>query len=353
MDAFDHTLIQGRGAAGNPVNRFEKIAYERDEDQDPIDEPKLITEYYKDISRSIIITNDSPDIAFEASINIYRGCEHGCVYCFARPTHEYLGLSSGLDFESRIFVKQDAPSLLRKELARSGWKPQVLVLSSVTDCYQPIERKLELTRQCLEVLLDFRNPVALITKNRLITRDIDLFKQMHDYNGVAVNVSLTTLNADVARRMEPRASSPEHRLAAIEELASAGIPVNVLVAPVVPGLTDHELPSIIKAAGKAGARSAGYIVLRLPYAVKDLFVQWLEDHFPDRKNKVINRIRSLRGGKLYDPTWGKRMSGEGIFADEIRKLFEVAVRKAGMNRRSGELSTAAFRNAGDKQIMLF
>ena len=353
MDPFDHTLIQGRGASGNPANRFERISYERDEDRDPAEEPKLTTEYYKDTSRSIIITNDSPDVAFEASINIYRGCEHGCVYCFARPTHEYLGLSSGLDFESRIFVKEDAPQLLRKELAKPAWKPQVLVVSSVTDCYQPIERKLGLTRQCLEVLLDFRNPAALITKNRLITRDIDLFKQMNAYHGVAVNISLTSLNADVARVMEPRASSPEHRLAAIEELASEGIPVNVLVAPVVPGLTDHELPSIIKAAAQAGARSAGYIVLRLPYAVKDLFVQWLEDHFPERKNKVLNRIRSLRGGKLYDSTWGRRMSGEGIFADEIRKLFEVSLRKAGMNRSFSALSTAAYRNAGDKQRMLF
>ena len=353
MDTFDHNLIQGRGAGGNPVNRFERIAYQRDEEYDPQEDPKLATEYYKDTSRSIIVTNDSPDIAFEASINIYRGCEHGCVYCFARPTHEYLGLSSGLDFESRIFVKEDAPTLLRKELAKPGWKPQVLAVSSVTDCYQPIERKLGLTRQCLQVLLDFRNPTALITKNRLITRDIDLLRQMHDYHGVAVNISLTTLNDEVARRMEPRASSPEHRLAAIKELAAAGIPVNVLVAPVVPGLTDHELPSIIKAAGKAGAQSAGYIVLRLPYAVKDLFVQWLEDHFPDRKNKILNRIRSLRGGKLYDSTWGKRMSGEGIFADEIRKLFEVASRKAGMSKRYSPLSTSAFRNAGDQQIMLF
>lgn len=353
MSSFDHTLIQGRGASGNPVNRFERIAYEPDEQRGPADAPPLPTEYYKDRTRSIIVTNDSPDVAFEASINIYRGCEHGCVYCFARPTHEYLGLSSGLDFESRIFVKEDAPHLLRKELARPSWRPQVLAVSSVTDCYQPIERKLSLTRQCLEVLVDFRNPVELITKNRLITRDMDIFKQMNEYHGVSVNISLTTLNAEVARTMEPRASSPEHRLAAIKELSDAGIPVNVLVAPVIPGLTDHELPSIIKAAGEAGARSAGYIILRLPYAVKDLFVQWLGDHFPGRKNKVLNRIRSLRGGKLYDSTWGRRMSGEGIFADQISKLFEISVRKAGMNRCFHALSTAAFRNAGDKQMMLF
>lgn len=353
MDPFDHTLIYGRGASGNPANRFERIAYERDNDSEAPESPQITTEYYKDTSRSIITTNDSPDVPFEASLNVYRGCEHGCVYCFARPTHEYLGLSSGLDFESRIFVKEDAPLLLRKELAKKNWKPQILVVSSVTDCYQPIERKLGVTRRCLEVLLDFRNPVSMITKNRLITRDIDLFKQMNEYHGIAVNISITTLDADLARVMEPRASSPAHRLAAVEELSRAGIPVNVLVAPVVPGLTDHEMPSIIKRARQAGARSAGYVVLRLPYAVKDLFVQWLEDHFPDRKNKILNRIRSLRGGKLYDPTWGKRMRGEGIFADEIRRLFEISIRKAGMNKRSTALSTAAFRNAGDQQIMLF
>lgn len=352
-ELFDHTLIQGRGAAGNPVNRFEKIAYERDEDCDPEDLPALSTEYYKDTSKSIIMTNDSPDLPFEASLNVYRGCEHGCVYCFARPTHEYLGLSSGLDFESRIFVKEEAPRLLRKELAKPSWKPKVVVVSSVTDCYQPIERKLGLTRQCLEVLLDFHNPVAMITKNRLVTRDIDIFKRMNGYHGITINISVTTLDADLARVMEPRASSPSHRIAAIEELSSAGIPVNVMVAPIVPGLTDHEMPAILKRAKEAGAQSAGYVVLRLPYAVKDLFVQWLEDHFPERKNKVLNRIRSLRGGKLYDSTWGKRMKGEGIFADEIRNLFEVSVRKAGMNRRLNTLSTASFRNAGDKQMMLF
>ena len=353
MDPFDHTLIYGRGASGNTANRFERIAYERDNDSEAPESPQITTEYYKDTSRSIITTNDSPDVPFEASLNVYRGCEHGCVYCFARPTHEYLGLSSGLDFESRIFVKEDAPLLLRKELAKKSWKPQILVVSSVTDCYQPIERKLGVTRRCLEVLLDFRNPVSMITKNRLITRDIDLFKQMNEYHGIAVNISITTLDADLARVMEPRASSPAHRLAAVEELSRAGIPVNVLVAPVVPGLTDHEMPSIIKRARQAGARSAGYVVLRLPYAVKDLFVQWLEDYFPDRKNKILNRIRSLRGGKLYDPTWGKRMRGEGIFADEIRRLFEISIRKAGMNKRSTTLSTTAFRNAGDQQIMLF
>lgn len=353
MDSFDHPAMRGRGASGNPVNRFERIIYERDDECDPQDAPLLTTQYYKDTSRSVLVTNDSPDIPFTTSLNVYRGCEHGCIYCFARPTHEYLGLSSGLDFESRIFVKEDAPVLLRKELSKRSYHPQVIVVSAVTDCYQPIERKLELTRRCLEVCEDFRNPVSIITKNRLVTRDIDVLKKMNDYQGIAVNVSLTTLDPDLARVMEPRASCPEHRLAAIEELSSAGIPVHVLVAPVVPGLTDHEMPALIRRARQAGATGAGYIVLRLPYAVKDLFVQWLEDHFPERKNKVLNRIRSLRGGKLYDSQWGKRMRGEGIFADEYRKLFEIALRKADMPRRSSGLSISSFRRADDQQMTLF
>jgi DNA repair photolyase len=353
MNGYDHTLINGRGASGNPVNRFERIKYERDQTDDDGAGCLIGTEYFKDASRSVISKNDSPDIPFKASLNIYRGCEHGCVYCFARPTHEYIGLSCGLDFESRIFVKQDAPRLLREELAHPRWKPQVIALSSITDCYQPIERKLEITRECLKVLLDFRNPVSVITKNKLITRDIDIFKQMHEYSGIEVNISLTTLDGDLARLMEPRASTPDYRLLAIHELSQAGIPVNVLIAPIVPGLTDHELPSLMMNARKAGAQSAGYIVLRLPYAVKDLFVQWLEDHFPDRKNKVINRIRSLRGGKLYDPTWGKRMSAEGVFADGYRKLFEMAIRKTGLNQKSSGLSVEFFRNAADTQMHLF
>jgi DNA repair photolyase len=226
-------------------------------------------------------------------------------------------------------------------------------MSGVTDCYQPIERKIQITRRCLEVLLDFRNPAVLITKNRLITRDLDILKQMVQYDGVVANISLTTLNADLARVMEPRASSPTHRLIAIEELSKAGVPVNVMVAPIIPGLTDHEMPSIIKRAHDAGAQSAAYTVVRLPYAVKDLFERWLDNHFPERKNKVLNRLRSLRGGKLNDSTWGKRMSGEGIFADEVAKLFDVAVRKSGMKPRFKGLSTRAFRNVEEKQLKLF
>ena len=354
MENTPHHLIpHGRGAGFNPVNRFERITYERDPDcEDPLN-PAVTTEFYKDTSKSVISYNDSPDVGFETSLNVYRGCEHGCVYCFARPTHEYLGLSSGIDFESKIFVKEDAPKLLRRELSHPKWKPQTIVLSAVTDCYQPIERKLQLTRRCLEVLRDFRNPVAIITKNRLVTRDIDILKEMREFNASAVNVSVTTLNADVARVMEPRASSPMHRLAAIEELSKAGIPVNVMVAPIVPGLTDHEMPSIVKAGANAGATSAGYVMLRLPFANKELFERWCETHFPDRKDKILNRVREMHDGKLYNSKWGERMKGKGVFADHIGALFELAVKKSGMKGRGYRLSAESFCNPNDTQMTLF
>jgi DNA repair photolyase len=353
MENIPHLSPHGRGAGFNPVNRFEKIDYERDPEYDASEDPALTTEFYKDTSKSVISYNDSPDVGFETSLNVYRGCEHGCVYCFARPTHEYLGLSSGLDFESKIFVKEDAPKLLRKELSHPKWKPQTIVLSAVTDCYQPIERKLQLTRRCLEVLRDFRNPVAIITKNRLVTRDKDILGEMAQIHASAVNVSVTTLNNEIARVMEPRASSPMHRLAAIEELSRAGIPVNVMVAPIVPGLTDHEMPAIVKAAANAGASSAGYVMLRLPFANKDLFERWCETHFPDRKDKILNRVREIRDGKLYNSKWGERMRGTGIFADHIAALFDLAVKRSGMKGRGYRLSTESFQNPNDTQMTLF
>lgn len=342
-----------RGAFINPVNRFEKISFERDEEISDEDYPSPKTEFFKDFSKSIISYNDSPDIGFSASVNPYRGCEHGCVYCYARPTHEYFGLSSGWDFESKIFVKLEAAKLLNKELARPKWKPQVVVMSGVTDCYQPFERKFQITRQCLEVLLDFRNPVGMITKNYLITRDIDLFQKMAEYHGVCVTVSVTSLDSAVARAMEPRASTPINRLKAIEELSKAGVPVTVNVAPIVPGLTDHEIPEILKTCADAGAQGAGYVILRLPYAVKDLFERWLEEYFPDRKNKVLNRIRELRGGSLYDSGWGTRMTGQGLFAEHIRNLFDVGYKRAGFPQTRIQLSAASFRNPQEKQLVLF
>jgi DNA repair photolyase len=351
MDATAHS-IPSRGAADNPANRFEKIELEADPDWDPEEGSAPKTLFLRDTTSSIIAYNDSPDIGFSASVNPYRGCEHGCIYCYARPSHEYLGFSAGLDFESRIMVKEHAPELLRAELSSKKWKPQVIAMSGVTDCYQPVERRLKLTRGCLEALAEFRNPVALITKNQLITRDLDILVDLARSQAVAVNISVTTLDADLRKVLEPRTTPPAGRLAAIEALAEAGVPVGVLVAPVIPGLTDHEMPRILAAAAKAGARFAGFVPLRLPYAVAPLFEDWLTRHYPDRKEKVLNRIRSLRGGKLNDPDFGTRMRGEGIFADQIRQMFHVACRKAGIDGDGPALSTAAFRRPGGTQLSL-
>jgi DNA repair photolyase len=335
---------KGRGATFNPQNRFETLEYVVDDEAyvDP-DQTGPRTVYLRDPSRSIIATNDSSDIGFDASINPYRGCEHGCIYCYARPTHEYLGFSAGLDFESRILVKEDAPALLRQELNAKSWEPKVIAMSGVTDPYQPVERRLGITRGCLEVLADFRNPVGVITKNHLVTRDADVLGELARYDAAKVFLSITTLDAQLARTMEPRTSSPELRLEALSTLSAAGVPVGVMVAPIVPGLTDHEMPAILAAAKKAGAKWAGFVVLRLPWAVAPLMEAWLEEHFPDRKDKVLNRVRDLRGGKLYDAKWGVRGRGEGIFAEQIQALFDVACRKHGLNEDPYELSTAHFR----------
>jgi DNA repair photolyase len=339
---------RGRGARSNPQNRFEKIAIELEE---PGPE-RVATELLRDGSKSIIAYNDSPDVGFDASLNPYRGCEHGCIYCYARPTHEYLGFSAGIDFESRIMVKENAPELLRRELSSRLWKPQSLAMSGVTDPYQPVERKLEITRRCLAVLAEFRNPVGVITKNALVTRDIDHLAALAEHGAAAVYLSITTLDPEVARIMEPRASHPRDRLEAVARLAAAGIPVGVMVAPVVPAITDHEMPRILEAAAEAGAQSAGYVMMRLPGAVAGLFEGWLEEHFPDRKDKVMNRVREMRGGKVYDPAFGSRMRGEGIYADQMRATFETFKRRYGLDRPRPELSTAAFRRPGE-QMSLF
>lgn len=341
-----------RGAAQNPPNRFEKIHLEPDADWNPEEDPLPRTQFLKDTSKTIIAYNDSPDIGFEASVNPYRGCEHGCIYCYARPFHEYLGFSSGLDFETKIMVKENAPKLLREELSSPKWKPQLIAISGVTDCYQPVERKLKLTRGCLEVLAEFRNPVGIVTKNFLVTRDIDVLSELAKHQAISVLVSLTTLDTDLRKIMEPRTSPPAARLEAIRRLSEAGVRVGVMMAPIIPGLTDHEIPSVLDAAAKAGAKSAAHVTLRLPYAVAPLFEQWLQTHFPDRKEKVLNRLRTMRGGKLYDSAFGKRMRGEGIFADQIDQLFDVARRKVGLTHRGGELSTAHFRRPGGQQLEL-
>jgi DNA repair photolyase len=334
--------VKGRGASWNPQNRFEKLEYIRDEEAPP-DDSSPHTIYLRDPTRTIIATNDSPDIGFEASINPYRGCEHGCIYCYARPTHEFLGMSAGLDFETRILVKEDAPALLREELSAKKWQPKLLAISGVTDPYQPIERRLGITRGCLEVFAEFRNPVAVITKNHLVTRDADLLADLAKDHAARVFVSVTTLDPSLQRTMEPRTSTPDLRLEAIAKLADAGVPVGVMVAPVIPAITEHEMPAILTAAKKAGARWAGYVALRLPWAVAPLFEQWLAEQFPGRKDKVLNRVRELRNGKLYDAQWGVRGRGTGIFADQIEALFDVTCRKLGLNEEDRELSTAAFR----------
>lgn len=352
MSETPSKTLRGRGVPENPANRFASTSSERFEEYDPSEDPAPRTQFLPDASATLITYNDSPDIPFNASINVYRGCEHGCAYCYARPTHEYLGFSPGLDFESKIVVKYRAPALLRDELSSPKWKPQMLAMSGVTDCYQPAERKLQLTRRVLEVLLEFRNPVGIVTKNFLVTRDVDLLAELARFYCAVVYVSVTTLDAELTPKLEPRAALPQMRLAVIRKLSEAGVPVGVLAAPMIPGLNDHELPRILAAAAEAGAKFAGYVPLRLPFAVKDIFADWLTRHFPDRKENVLNRIRSLRGGKLNQSDFGKRMSGQGVWAEQLEQMFHVAFRRAGFKADGPNLSTAHFRRPGGEQLAL-
>ena len=348
--------IRGRGASWNPANRFERFYVEPDAAHAGPDEEAVLpkTQLFWDDTKTLITYNNSPDVGFSAGINPYRGCEHGCIYCYARPSHEYLGFSAGLDFETKLLVKRDAAAILRRELASRSWKPQPLALSGNTDCYQPVERKLGITRQCLKVLAECRNPVIIITKNQLVTRDIDLLAQLARYEAVGVFVSLTTSDRALQRVMEPRTTIPEGRVKAIAALRAAGIPTGVLIGPVIPGLTDHEIPGILKAAAEAGATHAGYILLRLPSAVKPLFEEWLQQHAPSRKEKVLQRIRDVRGGRLNDPRFGSRMRGTGLYAEQIRSLFTVTARRLGLNERGTlPLSIDAFRRPLGPQLSLF
>ena len=345
--------IRGRGAASNPRNRFEPLYYAPDPDSSEPQDGASATELFRDSSQSILSSNDSPDIGFDASINVYRGCEHGCIYCYARPTHEYLGFSAGLDFETKILVKPEAAALLRRELSSRRWKPQVVVISGVTDPYQPIERRLQLTRACLQVLAEFRNPVSIITKNHLVTRDIDVLTELARYRAVSVALSVTSLDSKLSRVLEPRASHPRQRLAAIEALSQAGVPVGMMVAPLIPGLNEYEMPAIITAGKEAGALFAGYTMLRLPYGVAPLFESWLDQHAPSKKAKILNRLRSLRGGKLNDSRFGSRMKGQGRYAEQTAALFAVACRKAGLVNSFPELSTLDFRRPVEGQMSLF
>jgi DNA repair photolyase len=347
--------VHGRGAAFNPGNRFERLHVDELSDvrePDP-DEPerKVPTMFFHDTTRSIFAKNDSPDVPFTFSVNPYRGCEHGCIYCYARPTHEFLGFSAGLDFESKIMVKKDAPQLLEEALRNPRYEPQVIALSGNTDCYQPVERKFKLTRACLEIFLKYRNPVGIVTKSAMITRDIDILKELAKYDCISISISITSLNPDVLTRMEPRAATAERRLAALNELAKAGIPVGVNAAPIVPGLTDEELPEIVRRAAENGAKFVEYIMVRLPYSVKDLFVEWVNREFPLRASKILNRIKEVRGGNLSDPRFHSRMSGEGELADTIYNLFQAACKKYRMNEEDFHLSTKHFQRSG--QLGLF
>jgi DNA repair photolyase len=503
----DHDGLRGRGAASNPANRFELITIDGVPELLDEDGPGLETRFYRDHARSIIAYNESPDVGFNASINPYRGCEHGCVYClsgdtpilmadgttrmlaelhigdevygteregwyrryvrtrildhwqtfaaayriqlrdgttlvasgdhrfwtergwkfiadsphrprphlvvndrlfgmskstpqpidgraigspvdlavvsvdaldhalplydittgtgnfiangvvshncYARPTHEYLGFSAGLDFETRIMVKEDAPELLRKELASPKWEPQMIALAGATDAYQPIERRLQLSRRCLEVLAEFRNPVGVVTKNHLVSRDRDLLAELAGFNASLVYLSITTLDAELSRRLEPRASHPDARLQSIRELSGAGVPTGVLVAPIIPGLNDHETPAILAAAAEAGARYALFVLLRLPHGLGPLFEEWLDRHYPDAKHKVLGRLRDMRGGKLYDSRFGRRMRGQGVLAEQVRALFKLGCRKAGISTDPPLLSSSAFRRSRWTQGLLF
>jgi len=337
---------RGRGAVTNPDNRYELHRREAVDDGWHGDEPApLRTRVSVDKSRTIISRNQSPDIPFDRSINPYRGCEHGCIYCYARPTHAWLGLSPGLDFESRLFYKPDAAFQLEHELAKPGYWPATIVLGSNTDPYQPIERELRITRSLLEVLRDCRHPVAVTTKSALVLRDLDLLAEMAADGLAAAQISITTLDAGLARRLEPRAASPKRRLAAIAELARAGVPASVLVSPLIPGLTDQDLERVLEAAAQAGATRAGSLLIRLPLEIEDLFTDWLHAHFSERAGKVLSLIRQCRDGKLNDSQFGRRFSGTGPVADLLRQRFELAAGRLGLLRQDAgwELETNRFR----------
>jgi DNA repair photolyase len=336
----------GRGAVSAPAGRFERLETQKVDDgwSENRDElPKLATHLHTDTSRTVINNFNSPDLSHTRSINPYRGCEHGCIYCFARPSHSWLGFSAGLDFETEIFHKPDAPDILKRELSAKNYKPVPITLGSNTDCYQPVERELKLTRHILEILSETMHPLTIITKSALVVRDIDVLAPMAAQNLARVNISLTTLDPTLARAMEPRAAAPHKRLKAIETLSEACIPVTVMAAPMIPGLNDMELERILKSAYDAGARAADYTVVRLPYELKTLFEEWLRTHYPDRAEKVLSHIREMRNGKLYDAEFGQRMTGQGVYADLIAQRFTMAKKRYGYAEGALSLRTDLFR----------
>jgi DNA repair photolyase len=341
--------IKGRGAAIQPKNPYLPVHVETDLEQVEGDEEYLAelgrppTEYLTDESRSIVSENDSPDVGFRYSVNPYRGCSHGCSYCYARPWHEYLGMSAGLDFETKVFVKFRAAELLREFLAKPSWRPETISFSGVTDCYQPAERQFRITRGCVEVAAECRQPIGIITKNALVTRDIDLFKQLAERRAIRVSLSITTLDPKLARVMEPRTSSPEARLRAIRELTQAGIRTTVMTAPIIPGLNDSEIPAILTAAREAGAESAGYVLLKLPSTVRPVFLDWLQRSYPDKSARVQSLIRSVRGGKLNDANFGSRQVGTGNLAELIADTYRLWCTKLGYSDDHPPLNAEGFR----------
>lgn len=348
---------RGRAAALNPSGRFERQAREGFDDgwQNFEELPPFKTEVTQEKSRSIITKNDSPDLSFDRSVNPYRGCEHGCIYCFARPSHAYMGLSAGLDFESKLFAKPDAARLLEREISRPGYEARTIAIGTNTDPYQPIEKQWRIMREILEVLDGANHPVAIVTKSALVTRDIDILSRMADRGLAKVALSITTMDRTLARNMEPRASTPTKRLEALKALNEAGIPTSVMVAPVIPGLNDHEIEKILDAARGQGVVEAGYVILRLPLEVSPLFKDWLLRHYPDRYRHVLSLIRSMRDGKDYDAEWGKRMTGTGPYAWSIGRRFELAATRLGMNINRLKLRTDLFVPplAGGTQLKLF
>ena len=349
------------GSRIDPPNRFETVRQEPDSEHLEWDQEHHRTlqereiEYLSDSSKSIVSENDSPDIPFRYSLNPYRGCAHACPYCYARPTHEYLDFNAGLDFETKIVVKQDAPDLFREFLARESWKPEPIMFSGVTDCFQPAERRFRLTRQCLQVALECRQPVSIITKNALVVRDLEILKGLAADELVHVFLSITTLDPELAREMEPRTSIPSARLHAVGMLADAGIPVGVMVAPIIPGLNDSEVPSILEAAGNQGAMTANYILLRLPLTVEPVFEEWLQRTQPLKAERVLGRVRETRDGKLSSSTWGERMVGTGEIADQIKSMFRLFRRKHGLDRELTARNCSLFRPPIPKsgQLRLF
>jgi DNA repair photolyase len=359
-DALPDGPVRGRGAGLNPGNRFESVRLHilgqhlDDVASERPDGSQVITRIFQDATRSIVNKVDSPDIGFNWTVNPYRGCEHGCIYCYARPSHELLGLSCGLDFETKIAAKTEAPALLRKALASPRWKREPIVMSGITDPYQPIEARLGITRACLEVMVEFGQPISIITKNRLITRDLDLLSELSRHGSVRCAVSITTLSNELAGVMEPRASSPAARLDAVRQLASAGIPVHVMVAPVIPALNDHEIPAILEAAAEAGASGAGYVMLRLPHQIKDLFLDWLKRAVPDRAAHVESQLRQMRGGGLYDSRWFTRQKGQGERAAQVESAFALFRRRYGLDQSAAPLRPGPAPPAGELgQMSLF